>query len=505
MSMKGRTCVCYGTTEKLVRNDEGFRSSSAANRLTALAEIPKASRDRHWVHRASAIAAWFLLLTMTTAVVWATPAFAQGRHVVPVSTVDELYAAVNNPANEEALVELAAGTYPLDPTKPNDGYLTLQAGMDLVGQNETRDLDGDGVPDPIDPNDPDRFVVVGTETIIDARNLSAVSLARSDCHGNPFTVFKSVIAVGRGNRVTRLTVRDRDSLIGGRPFLIGFANVAPSNQGGSGLQAEVSDCILENSRGGVSFSNLGREASGFASRVTLERNVIRLNISSIIIANAATCGASMHTFLRGNRVYSNSNGLVGVGGGSADDSEVHLVSLGNVYGPNRFYGCLFSGGQDAAGAGLSKGGNRNRLWWSSVSDAIWKNGPGAGGVFAAAGFGQVSSAERSFDNQVRLEFLGTRFVKEGGDPQNRAGGARRDLTIFGAFGSQGLNPGEGNAIDILVRGATSDGAPGAFVISDSLPAAPNNTATVIGSDVAFEHANDDVDIPPEGFFWPPLH
>jgi len=28
---------------------------------------------------------------------------------------------------------------------------------------------------------------------------------------------------------------------------------------------------------------------------------------------------------------------------------------------------------------------------------------------------------------------------------------------------------------------------------------------VIGSDVAFEHANDDVDIPPEGFFWPPLH
>jgi hypothetical protein len=383
--------------------------------------------------------------------------------------------------------------------------------MDLVGQNETRDLDKDGVPDPVDSNDPDRFVVVGTETIIDARNLSAVSFSRSDCHGTPFTLFKPVIAVGRGNRVMRLTVRDRGPLIGDRPqdvALIGFADADPSLVRGGGLQAEVSDCILEKSRGGAALANLGREASGFTSRVTLERNVVRQNNFPIRIVNAATCDASMHALLRSNRVYSNNFGLVSVGGGSADDSEVHLVSLGNVYGPNTVFGCLFVGGQDAAALVLSTGGNRNRLWWSSVSDAIWKNGGpmGFGGVAAIAGNRQGSSAERSFDNQVRLEFLGTRFIKEGDDPQNRAGGARRDLTIRGASGAQSrLDPGEGNAIEILVRRATSDGAPGAFVISDSLPAAPNNTATVIGSDVAFEHANDDVDIPPAEFFLPPLH
>jgi hypothetical protein len=49
---------------------------------------------------------------------------------VYVSTVDQLYAAVNDPANSDTLVVLAPGIYTLSSAAPNGGSLVLQPHTD---------------------------------------------------------------------------------------------------------------------------------------------------------------------------------------------------------------------------------------------------------------------------------------------------------------------------------------------------------------------------------------
>src|SRR5690349_4593076 len=53
---------------------------------------------------------------------------------VYVSDVNQLYEAVNNPANEGSTLVLAPGTYKLDPDHPNGGRLDLLRNMSLIGQ-----------------------------------------------------------------------------------------------------------------------------------------------------------------------------------------------------------------------------------------------------------------------------------------------------------------------------------------------------------------------------------
>src|SRR5215469_10601511 len=59
-------------------------------------------------------------------------ASAQDQPIVNVSTVAELYAAVNDPVNADTLVVLAPGIYTLSGTAPNGGTLLLQPRMKLA-------------------------------------------------------------------------------------------------------------------------------------------------------------------------------------------------------------------------------------------------------------------------------------------------------------------------------------------------------------------------------------
>jgi hypothetical protein len=59
---------------------------------------------------------------------------AQDRRVIHLSSVAELYNAVNDPANAGSRIVMAPGIYFLDPTQPNGGRLEFQQDMDLVGQ-----------------------------------------------------------------------------------------------------------------------------------------------------------------------------------------------------------------------------------------------------------------------------------------------------------------------------------------------------------------------------------
>src|SRR5262245_53821872 len=419
-------------------------------------------------------------LVMNT-VMWAAPAFAQGQ-AVHVTTVEELYAAVNNPANTGVRVELAPGTYVLDPTQPNGGRLFLQDGMDLVGQNSYVDLDGDGVWDPRSPSTPAVFADPATETIIDGSTIVPPSILLNN---------NAVILIGHDNQVERLTVRNYAGLA-----LIA-ATLEPTK---GGLQAEVVDCILENSQRGVSLGNLGAAVSGLHSRFTLERNIMRQHSfgGAFILNFASAMDARVDALVRHNRFYNNNAGLVVTSGAAADNGEAKVVSQGNIAEQNRL-GFSLVGGNDSLLVGLPQGSNGARLHFTSVGDAIWNN-VGSGGVLAAGGVRRNSAAGTSSNNDVQLKFVGTRFVK-GEGPEHRAGASRRDLTLFGGFGGGGVVPGSGNAVEILVRHAISDGAVGAFFVNaaDCLPGAPN-TVTVIGSPMAFAQANDGVDSPPSECF-----
>jgi len=60
-------------------------------------------------------------------------AFAGQNPTIVVSTVDELYSAVNDPANAGVAVVLTPGRYVLSASRPNGGRLELQTDMSLIG------------------------------------------------------------------------------------------------------------------------------------------------------------------------------------------------------------------------------------------------------------------------------------------------------------------------------------------------------------------------------------
>jgi hypothetical protein len=441
----------------------------------------------------------------------AASAFAE-RPVVRVTTVEQLYGAVNNPLNAGVRVELAAGTYlltPADPSgaaRPNHGTLLLQPDMSLVGQQEYQDLDADGVWDPIPGLGPDSFVVPGTETKIEARMLTPPVLTISDCNPPPntnlFAFTFPVIHDGRKNRVERLTVSDGAM----RKILrcVGPPFHDPSLALGNGWESEIVDCILEGGNRGAVFSNVGCGTVGFISRGTFARNIVRYNGGGIFMLNFLTDnpageGSTLHATLRHNRFYENRNdaalGLT-AGGYGADNSELHVRSIGNIFERNAL-AVRVTGGSNTT---TPNGSNGNRCWFASRGDTIRNNSP-RGGLVIHGAHRTLLTAGTSSNNHARVELTGTTFAA------NSLFGARRDILMMGAIGSAAIAPGptdffpgQNNVVEALVLGATGDGTPGTFLVVDSSAEEPSNRVVIRGSSTAFERMNEALDSPGDEFF-----
>jgi hypothetical protein len=420
-------------------------------------------------------------------------AVAGAQPVLNVSNVESLYAAVNNPANVGAIVVLASGTYTLttkdanNQSRPNGGRLVLQSGMALVGQNRYVDFDADGVWDPRDDNndgipdtDPVRgliFADPASETIVDAANLSGQAGA-----------IPGAIRVGLDNRVERLTVRNTNNINAGIDV-----NVVPDI---GGMRAEIRDCLAEDGRRGI---RLLVSRSGIDSSAVLERNILRRNTATVgfgvEIAIQGASNSSWDVIVRNNLVYSNRLGLF-IGGEGTTNVNSHVLSMRNLYRQNEL-GLNIDAGRDAFPT--LPGSNGSSIHFTSVDDGIFDNvgttvsGLG-GGVLAIAGFVTSAGATLSSNDALDVQFLGTRWAG------NFQGTLRRDLQVYGSLALVGL-PGTNDKARVLIRQATSDGAPGAFQFIDSQPADPTNTdnVTIVGSNVAFIHTNVGVDPPPQEF------
>lgn len=264
---------------------------------------------------------------------------AMAQQVIPVANVDELYAAVNDPASRGAALVLLPGTYVLSPTgangviRPNGGRLELQPDMSLIG------VEGD------------RSAVV-----IDAFNLPAASfpLTRGP---------NAAIRMGLGhNALEWLTIRDArngqaniDSglqpLDPGTAF-ISIAHIASSGStrglnllnfgplaSGQTIEADIVDSYFFDNvfkvSEGVRMGNF-QGARGCTVNVRMVGNVSWGQKQGRLIVNNGGIESTINVTSSGNRFYDDGAGTVVIGGLSstntrADGNTINLDAHGDEF------------------------------------------------------------------------------------------------------------------------------------------------------------------------------
>lgn len=406
------------------------------------------------------------------AVTWGTSARSQEQPVVTVNNVEELYAAVNDPANAGALLVLASGEFmltmsdPMGNPRPNAGRLVLQSGMSIEGQNSYAESEGVPVPIGIDPATGDRIFATN-ESIIE---------------GNALTGPRAMIEAGLNNAIRNVTLRG-----GENPSAEIALNLRPAS---GPANVEVTECILEKGRRGIGTGSGGVVPGGTVD-LRAQRNIFRHHgVTSARfswgIQLTATTGARVSAEIRDSLFYDNKVALFLPSLG-AQDGETQVLSSHNVYELQRFdAGVSFS---DKVAAGIfifirdffnPLGSHRNRIQLISTDDAIWNNDGTAG--LGITGIQRDTAGVEIEDNEIDVLLEDTRFVKvrDGAfdGPQNRDAilNKRRDIAIVGEVAT-GTGPTSGNKVNVELRNAKSslmptsyDPDPHPLLVDDNAPA-----------------------------------
>jgi hypothetical protein len=204
--------------------------------------------------------------------------------------------------------------------------------MDLVGANQYVDHDGDNVWDPIDGNPPtptSNYVLPGTETVIDGRNLTV------------FIAEAPMVEMGRDNRLEGLTVKNFGSVV---PSDVARKLIGKTTLPGNTLRRmTIVDCLVDDDfpdtsgrRGGIACTNVSPEQDGAITECTLIGNIVRnfrTGPIAIQVSNAqGVSDAKVFARLKYNRSEFNAWGLIlgKTGRPSGDGNEARAVSIGHV-------------------------------------------------------------------------------------------------------------------------------------------------------------------------------
>ena len=247
---------------------------------------------------------------------FATSAKAQS---VPVATTEELYTAVNDPANEGATIVLAPGIYMLSVNKPNSmprpnkGRLDLRLNMSLIGVEGDRNA-----------------------VIIDAMNLPASSFT-----GTPGP--NAAVRLGRGtNSLQWLTVRnavnaqaniDSGLQMPGTAFItVAHCESSGSNRGmnilnfgpgasGETIEADIIDTYFHDNRlgigEGIRIGNF-QGATGSTVNARMIENRSWGNVQGRLLVNNRAINSTVNVFSSGNRFFENGAGTIVIGGLSSN-------------------------------------------------------------------------------------------------------------------------------------------------------------------------------------------
>jgi hypothetical protein len=355
-----------------------------------------------------------------------------------VSSLDELYAAVNDNSNEGGEVILAPGTYVLNASYPNGGRLELQTDMSLRGQ-----------PGQIDA------------VLIDQSSLPFASFRLSP------TVSVAPIRIGRGtNSLEWLSVK-------GGTVATNPLSVIESDLIGSETNVTISHVYVDcnGSRTGIMFRNRLQEHANRVINATLEHTEIENAVSNpnppgagLALQNRIS-GAQINLKMNSNYIHGCRVGVLHFNGGLGNNIEhcsVDIISQNDRIEGN---GCGIDLGGGTANAPLFS--NNNIATAQMYGSTIKGNGLAQfppineahfGGMDVSGGFGNNGAS-----NNIAIIKL------SGCDISNNNG---TDIYAYGAYSPTGVIAGTNNRLDLYLNGISANAIVDAHA---SIPAEPAGT------------------------------
>ncbi len=341
---------------------------------------------------------------------------------IAISNVEDLYNAVNNPANAGATLVLSSGTYMLSTSDPNGvprqkaGRIELQPDMALTG------IEG-----------------VLSAVVISAFNLPASSFPQTV--NGVATGPNAAVRMGLGhNSLEWLTVRDArfaqanidtglQPLDPGTAFVriahvastgstrgLNVLNFGPQTSGQT-LEADIVDCQFfdndVNLSEGVRIGNF-QGARGGTVNARMSGNISWGQKQGRLIVNNRAVASTVNVLSSGNRFYDNGAGTIIIGGLSsndtrADDNIINVDAYGDRFLGNTAVLEFDAGGLIVLGSeniSASTGGGSNnqvhvRLWGCRMADNADLDLAGIGARWMSP-----STAGLSANNQVTIEMHG---------------------------------------------------------------------------------------------------
>jgi len=363
--------------------------------------------------------------------------------IIEVSDIEQLYDAVNEPANAGAIIVLAPGDYVLTRLKPgagarpNGGRLELQTDMSIYGVT--------GHPEAV---------------VIDSSNpVNGPSFGLGGNLGNGGT-----IRIGRGrNSVEWLTV------IGGPSSAAGVQ----TDLVGAPPVLRVAHVVSRDSVRGIDVRNLGSAGAGRAIVIDLDDNELFENTTSngqgIRFVNSGADGASIVATLHNNRSHDNIQGLF-ASNERSNHASIKIDSHNDHFENNTIGGAIFGGLANAPGTFT-----RNTVTLTMHAGSF--NGSRGSPVppqFLTAGLNVIGGAvttpgvsNSAFSNAIRVSIWGTKFDDN----------AALDLEAWGAKSLMAAPAGTDNVVTVDLHGVSAEAR---ALAHDSVPdeAAGTNRATI---------------------------
>jgi hypothetical protein len=370
-----------------------------------------------------------------------TPSSA--RSVIQVYNVEELYAAVNDAANDGAMVVLSAGQYALtrlDPhgaARPNGGRLELRTDMSIFGVT----------------GHPEDVVIDSSDAV------NGPSFALGGNLGNGGT-----IRIGRGkNTVEWLTV------VGGSSSAAGVQ----TDLVGAPAVLRVAHVVARGSVRGIDVRNLGPAGATRTILIDLEDNEVfentAMNGQGFRFVNLNADGASIAATLYNNRSHDNDQGFLASNLGS-NHASITIDAHDDRFEHNVIGGVLFGGLTTTARAAS---GNTVTLTMhaGTIAGSHGSSPPQnltAGLNVIGGAFSPPAGAPNSASsNEVRVSIWGTTFD----------GNAALDIEAWGAKSLTADLGGTGNVVTVDLHGVS---ARAGWLAHDSVPdeSTGTNRATI---------------------------
>ena len=369
----------------------------------------------------------------------------KNENKIYVFNIDQLYAAVNNPANTGSIVVLAPGTYILNASYPNAGRLELLENMELQGQ----------------PGQPE-------VVIIDASALPGTSFMSP----NNFPAGRTgAIRMGRGfNSIEWITVKGNSS----DQALSVIDTDLIWQDGPSNIR--VAHSIIAGGRIGIDIRNVGAASVGRVLEAEIVDNEVMENLVQfgqgieVQNANGAT-GAIIRATLNGNYVHGNKIGMRTFNNNANNNTNSRSITIQS--NADRFeengIGIYLAA---SLNQGLTTTGNGNLLHFEAHGTSIQNNQgtlppdvtePSRGGIYAVGGFstnGGVAS-----DNRLEINLWGCLM----------SGNYGPDIKAYGALSNSATIAGTNNVVNIHLHGVSTNATVNA---TSSLPGEPAGTNTV---------------------------